>query len=117
MERYSKVEDLICPQSIGGSSDGKIPLFRWGLSGGSKDLEIVYKSKTEKIGYGILNVPILVLINVWADNLQNTYAICKIADRLGWGYELSVLETGILKGEVKLATYQKPNSDIEGYQP
>lgn len=116
MERYSKAEDLICPQSIGGSSNGKIPLFRWGLSGGSKDLEIVYKSKTEKIGYGILNAPILVLINVWADNLQNTYAVCKLGDRLGWGYELSVLETGILKGEVKLATYQKPNPDIEGSQ-
>lgn len=116
LERYPKAEDLICPQHIGGAGNGKIPLFRWGFSGGSKDLEIVYKSDTQKIGYGILNVPILVLLNIWADNVQNTYAVCKLEDRLGWGYELSVLETGILKGGVKLATYQKPNPDIEGSQ-
>ncbi len=114
LERYPKAEDLVCAEKIAGSGDGKIPLFRWGWSGGSKDLEIVYKSGTQKIGYGILNVPILVLLNVWADNVQNTYAICKLEDRLGWGYLLSILKTGILQGDVKLTTYQKPSLGIEG---
>ena len=108
LERYPKAEDLVCAEKIAGFGDAKIPLFRWEWSGGSKDLEIVYKSGTQKIGYGILNVPILVLLNVWADNVQNTYAICKLEDRLGWGYSLSILKTGILQGDVKLTTYQKP---------
>lgn len=116
LEKYPKAENLDCTQNVAGFGDGKIPLFRWGFSGGSKDLEVVYKSSTQKIGYGILNVPILVLLNIWADDVQNTYAVCKLEDRLGWGYELSVLETGIPNREVKLATYQKSISDKEEYQ-
>ena len=116
LERYPKAEDLICPQYISGAGDGKVPLFRWGFSAVSKDLEIVYKSGSQKIGYGILNAPILVLLNIWAENVRSTYAVCKLEDRLGWGYKLSVLETGVLNGEVTLATYQKPTPDKEGSQ-
>jgi hypothetical protein len=110
LERYPKSEDLICTQNVAGFSDGKIPLFRWGWSGGSKDLEIVYQSGTHKIGYGIVSVPILALLNVWADNIQNTYAVCKLSDRMGWGYELSILKTGLQKGKPTLVDFQRSGS-------
>ena len=114
LEKYPKSEDLVCSQEFPQHGDGKIPLFRWGPDMANKDLEIVYKSGKQKIGYGILNVPILVLLNVWVDNFPATYAVCKLEDRLGWGYQLSILETGILQNEVKLTTYQKSNPDIGG---
>lgn len=93
LERYPKAEDLVCTQNIAGFGDGKIPLFRWGWDMASKDLEIVYQSGTYQIGYRIVNVPILVLLNLWADNAPATYVICKLSDRLGWGYALSILKT------------------------
>ena len=80
----------------------------------SKNLKIVYQSKAYDIGYEILNVPILVLLNIWADNTPAIYAICRLSDRLGWGYDLSIVEAGVLQGETKLATYQKSSLDIEG---
>ncbi len=112
LKRYSRLEDLVFTPDIPEFGDGKIPLFRWGVV--SKDLEIVYQSKIDKIGFRIANVPILALLHIWADNIPATYAVCKLSDRLGWGYDLSIVETGILQGEVKLANYQKSSLDIEG---
>ena len=106
LANYPKAEDLVCPQNIAAFGDGKILLFRWGWGMASKDLEIVYQSKARQIGYRIVNVPILVLLNLWADNTPMTYAICKLEDRLGWGYQLSVLKTGAQQDNLNLATFQ-----------
>lgn len=111
---YSRVEDLICDQNVAGFSNGKIPLFRWGEGMVSKNLEIVYQKETQPIGYGVTNVPILVLLNLWADGTQNTYAICKLNDRVGWGYQLSILKIGLQRDNPNLATFQKSKSDTEG---
>lgn len=109
LSRFPKVEDLICDNIVAGFSNGKIPLFRWRKGTVSKSLEIVYKKGTESIGYGVANVPILVLLNVWADNTQATYAVCKLEDRLGWGYKLSILKTGFQQDKLELTTFQTAN--------
>ncbi len=113
LEHYPKVEDLVCTQNVAGFGNGKIPLFRWGKGIVSKSLEIVYQKGTESIGYGVANVPMLVLLNVWADNTQATYAVCKLEGRLGWGFELSILKTGLQQDKLELATFQLANPDKE----
>lgn len=111
LKRFSRVEDLICNQNVAGFGNGKIPLFRWGKGTVSKRLEIVYQKGTESIGYGVANIPILMLVDLWADGTQTTYAVCKLEDRLGWGYKLSILKTGFKQDEVELTTFQKPIPD------
>lgn len=109
LSRFPKAENLICDNVVAGLGNGKIPLFRWGKGTVSKSLEIVYRKGTEPIGYGVANVPILVLLNLWADGTQNTYAICKLEDRLGWGYQLSILKTGLQQDNPNLTTFQTTN--------
>ncbi len=113
---YPKVEAFVCDQNVAGFGNGKIPLFRWGKGTESKSLEIVYKKGTESIGYGVTNVPILMLLNLWADGTQNTYAICKLEDRRGWGYRLSILKTGLQQDNTHLATFQTKVPDKKGSQ-
>jgi len=108
LDRFPKAEDLICDNMVAGFSNGKIPLFRWKGTMGDKKLEIVYQNETRGIAYTIANVSILVLLNIWADNAQATYAVSKLEDRLGWGYKLSILKTGFQKDKVELASLQTP---------
>ncbi len=108
LARFPKVEDLICDNIVAGFSNGKIPLFRWKGMMDDKKLEIVYQKKSERI---VCDIPILVLLNVWADNKQATYAVCKLEDRLGWGYGLSILKTGVQQHKLDLVTFQKVNLD------
>ena len=117
LERYPRAEHLVCTEDVAALGDGKVPLFRWGKGTVGKSLEIVYQKGTESIGYGVANTPILMLLNLWAEGTKTTYAVCKLEDRLGWGYSLSILETGILLGNVSLTTFQKPNPDIEVTDP
>jgi hypothetical protein len=115
LKRYPRSENLTCTKDVPEHSAGKIPLFRWGL-GMSKDLEIVYESETQKIGYKIVNVPILVFLNIWANNAHAIYVICKLSDRSGWGYELSILKTATNQEQFKLANFQQPDYHKEDSQ-
>jgi hypothetical protein len=108
--RYFKAEDLICTQNIAQFSNGKIPLFRWGSGAVDKNLEIIYQRGTRTIGYDIVSIPILILLNVWAETMPNMYAVCKLEDRLGWGFKLSILETGLQRKRPQLSTFQLSNS-------
>lgn len=116
LDRYFKAEDLICTEDIPQFGFGKISIFKWGLNAADKDLKIIYKRGTHKIGYKIVSVPILILLNVWADNVPNTYAICKLEDRVGWGFNLSIMRTGLQQENPQLSIFQQPNSDSGGSQ-
>ena len=116
LHTYPKAEDLICDKTIPAFSKGKIPLFRWKGTFVDKELELVYENVAHKIGYGIANTPILILLNIWAENMQVHYTICKLEDRLGWGYLLTILQTGLQQDNLNLATFQLSNFRKEGSQ-
>ncbi len=116
LDSYRKSEALLCSREIPQFSNGKVLIFRWGIGAIDKELFIVYQNEATKIPCGILNIPILVHLNIWADNIPATSVICKLADRLGWGYDLTILESVLQKENIKLSSFQLSNSDIEGYQ-
>ena len=116
LNRYSRPADLVCTEHVPGYGTGKIPLFRWGPNMAGKDLHIVYQTGTQPIGYDILSDPILLHLNVWAKDLPTTYVVCRLSDRHGWGYQLTILESGLLQGQIALAAYQRSSLDTEGSQ-
>ncbi|MFC2040853.1 hypothetical protein ACFLTY_00825 [Chloroflexota bacterium] len=108
-----RMKNLFCEKTVAGFSEGKLPLFRWGRGSSSKSAEFVYDGGTESVAYGIANTPILLMLNIWAENVPATYAICKLSDRMWGGYDLSILKTGLQKDNPKLDDFQILDSHTE----